>query len=206
MRKKLTLNELKKALEIQLEFIKNSCELFDQGCHHEALRIAVAINLILIDTDKQKSILHKILNEKMHAIKMHSTNISNMNDVHFFILLANGVGDDVAPFLNENDKSCTNPGMMIIDEWLNQKVISLVKEDRTRYPITRKEIIRTARDKDGGAHIDDTINNESYLLLKEGIPILKDEQGRIITTGKLHLASMRQLGYEVLNSNLLSQI
>ena len=54
--------EIKQAIKDQLIYIKNSCDLYDAGCKAEAIRIATAINTLVINRKKADSrgILRKI--------------------------------------------------------------------------------------------------------------------------------------------------
>lgn len=196
------------ALSTQLTFIQNSCELYDAGCECEGLRIATCISTTLLDTPKQKSIITHLLKDHVKTIKLWTTNTSNMQGVHFFDLL--GKFDDdgkQVPFLDESAPEYTQPGMLSIAEWFDQGVIGLTSvTPKQSYFIDRKLIVRTARDKDGGAHLDSDIKNPAYILLKDGIEVMESDQGNIITTAQLHLVALRQIGHEVLKSNLLEQV
>lgn len=51
------LRDLQGDLRTQLKFIMNSCQAFDRGEVSEALRISVALRVILHNTQKSKSLL-----------------------------------------------------------------------------------------------------------------------------------------------------
>lgn len=217
-----SLLEFKELLTIQLNFIKNSCDLYDAGHYYEALRIATSITTILFDTKKQTSILtHLLGKEKRKSILLYSTNVAHKNvaviesdeivkqakNHSFFDLLSYmDKSNQSKPYLGCNDIRRTCPGWMHLDAWLDQQVVCLELQDRTSYPLTRRDLIRVARDKDGGAHVDaDIAKNKAYILAKQGVPIF-EINGVEITTENLHYASLRQVGFEIISSESLLKL
>lgn len=70
-----------------------------------------------------------------------------------------------------------------------------------RHSLTKERLIKIARDKDGGAHLDKELNKvDGYILSKKGITLAKYKDGSKYTTENSHLCMLRQLGYEVLHS------
>lgn len=222
---KRTQGQFKKALQIQLEFIENSCALYDNGHKNEAIRIATAICTILMEKG-HASIVKHILGNQKDDLCLLSTNTTLMDTIPkinpqdfpsftltpagkfpsestFYNLLSYADG---MPFLDCKNINCVNPGEMKVNDWLKQKVVSLDLEDRTYYPITRTDLISIARDKDGGSHLDRSISDQAYNLLRDGIDIATSQTGETINTRNLHLASLRQLGYEILNSKSLKDL
>lgn len=88
-----------------------------------------------------------------------------------------------------------------VEEWMNEIIFCATPDDsRKRHILTRQMLIITARDKDGGAHVDSELNNVSeYILSKLGVT-LGGMSTRKITTANYHMFMLRQLGYEILNS------
>lgn len=91
-----------------------------------------------------------------------------------------------------------------IDDWLDQEIccFPIINKNANKpdiLPMNRRELIRTVRDKDGGAHFDNSISEKKeYLVLKNGIKM--DLMGEKVTAENLHLALLRQMGYEILSS------
>ena len=72
----------------------------------------------------------------------------------------------------------------------------------TNHKLTRKDIVLSASNQDGGAHVDAAPSRKT-LELKEGIGEFSSTSRGLETTIKLtdhHLPLIRQFGYEVLNS------
>ena len=90
---------------------------------------------------------------------------------------------------------------LCVDDWLDEIIFCIQGQDsRKRKILTRKMLIETARDKDGGAHLDKTLQNVSeYVLSKEGV-VLGEYNGKQLTTKNYHFYMLRQLAFEILHS------
>jgi hypothetical protein len=86
-----------------------------------------------------------------------------------------------------------------IGKWWSQVTMVI---DRRR--ITRKDIVLTAANKDGGAHVDAKLTAEYSALARDGAvgAFIYGPEGSEVTTPiqGAHLVSLRQLGYELLHS------
>ena len=70
------------------------------------------------------------------------------------------------------------------------------------HKLTRKDIVLSASNQDGGAYVDASPNGKT-LELKEGVGVFSTIEQGIATTTKLsdhHLPLIRQFSYEVLSS------
>lgn len=76
--------------------------------------------------------------------------------------------------------------------------------------ITRKEIVLAAANKDGGAHVDQSLTSEYQALSSDGAvgAFVYETQGERIETPiqDAHLVSLRQMGYELLHSPMLLKL
>ena len=52
--------EIKNAIRDQLTYIKNSCDLYDEGCTAEAIRISTALSILLDNRKSSKGILQRV--------------------------------------------------------------------------------------------------------------------------------------------------
>jgi hypothetical protein len=55
-----TQDELERLLKEQLQFLRTSARLYDEGEHSEAKRLAVSIRVLVHDTKKSKSLLGQL--------------------------------------------------------------------------------------------------------------------------------------------------
>ncbi len=85
-----------------------------------------------------------------------------------------------------------------ISEWWNQVVFISGKTEATR-----KSLVLTAADRDGGAHVDTKLTMEYETLMttgERGWFHYQGEDGAFQPVMDAHLMYIRQMGFEVLNS------
>jgi hypothetical protein len=197
--------ELKK----QLGFLRRSCRLYDEGEVEEAIRIAVTIRTMIHDTNRSTSLLTH-LNAK--GIKLWSSVHRNVTEgtlsyhgmgMHTWWREGNRAGGSYGPSFDEG------PGMLLlpVSEWWNQIVYVFSrrpKEDPTGgiqvTRLSRRDIVWTATNKDGGAHVDEKLTPAYEMLAKDGAVGSFRWGEQIIPITKAHLVTLRQIGHEVLRS------
>ena len=185
----------------QLSFIHRSCLAFDQGAEDEAIRIAVALRVIFHTTSKSKSLL-------THLGIADSKMLSS----------SRGRGDDKDYLGFQIDLSSTQPLRAIpllenkfiersfADWWRNETIFVY---NGNAY--SRRHIVLSAANKDGGAHVDEILEDYYKALIEagkflsitgnleyEGIPPFP--QGVPVYPQNAHLALLRQFAFEALNS------
>jgi hypothetical protein len=185
-----------KQLKRQIEFINRSCSLYDQGSKDEAIRIAVAVRVILHDTNASTSLLTHL--GKKNSVKIlstiHAVPASNLEDGTFCISIPLWFSSTagINPPLGKADRRDLLP----VNDWWQETVIA----QNTRS--TRKDIILGAANQDGGAHVDAN-PNAKIKELKEGVGTFTIRRGDVVSVQKLtdhHLPMLRQIGHEILNS------
>ena len=181
-------------LRRQLTFLQNSCDLFDSGCHDEGIRIATAIRVLIYDTRICTSILNHL--GKKDDIKFLSTvrPLTTSNSMPNFF---DGVHlTPVSPSRLETSHYRVN---LELDKWCGQAVTMVAHAG----PITRAEVILAAAHQDRGAHVKDELpKNYEHLIKGNFWMSAKSGNGHELTLG-LNLRVLRQIGYEVLNSQEL---
>jgi hypothetical protein len=89
-------------------------------------------------------------------------------------------------------------GKVPFDSWWNKIVLS----DTEKHTFSRKDLVLSVSNKDGGAHIDKTLD-EQYARLKRfktlGLQFVSHGQPEIPATGP-ELVSIRQICYEVITT------
>jgi hypothetical protein len=114
----------------------------------------------------------------------------------YFPMVRTNFGEDSPTLTHTVEKYLT------LDAWLNEIIYSISDTDHENYTLTRKNLIESARDQDGGSHFDITLRIMGYYKSKYGEK-LAEIDGKDITTKNYHLIMLRQLGYEILNSPIL---
>ncbi len=200
-----TEEELYELLHQNISFLKLSSSSYDNGHVGEAIRLATTVRVLLHDTRNSISLL-KHLNLK-NSIQYFNTAVpydpKELGAVKCLVLnQVSSSGSKFIPFLDECREFpwCKND-YLPFDEWWNQNII----RDSTNNLYTRKDIVLTMANKDGGAHVDSKID-ESYSELKKGNSInsrfVYEVDGVEIEENVvgLELASMRQIAYELIIS------
>jgi hypothetical protein len=193
---------LTEKLREQLRFIQRSCEAFDKGAEEEALRIATSLRVIFHDTSTSVSLISHL---DFGGKKMLSS--------------ARGLGDWRDYLGHKLDLTSPKPVVMfplfgdkfralsLRDWWSNEPVFT---HNSQRF--SRRKIILSAANKDGGAHVDAKLE-KYYEILCAGeyaISII----GNLTYTGEppfpqgvpqypknAHLALIRQFAHETLVTN-----
>ncbi len=197
------MDRFKDQLKRQYGFLINSCEIFDNGNWEEAVRIATCIRVLVHDTPKSTSLL-KHLNAK--NIKLFNTSpdiAKGENGYEPFTPFTMGIIDfGNQTFGRKPNLEDFKPGSSVvlpIEEWWNQIIWKLSPE----YNLTRKRIILSAANQDGGAHVDAKLNSDYEELSQYNFGTLtcKTEGKRISTdVDKLHLMTIRTIANEILKS------
>ncbi len=196
-------------LRMQLEFIANSCDLYDAGDTQEALRIALAASAILHPDIRLNyfSLTKHLLKNEWPFLELFSTN-KRQYDVHqarqnksAFLLLLNRLSEDYFLPVLEGDKSLqTVNGDMNYLRWLDQPIIYFhYQNDFHSY--TREQVIRLST----AALIPILIPpclKQNFFLKHPYAKVIKVGK-QVITLMDIFTASLRQIGYELLNSNAL---
>jgi len=186
-------------LQHQLDFINNSCNFFDNGNKEEAIRIGTSLRILFHDTSKSKSLLSHLTAKNTHIISTCKIDPIAKGTI-FFDGLASFSAAGPSPKLGRSSNFHELPA----NEWWNQIVLVA---DREIY-IRRSDIALVAANKDGGAHVDETLTPE-YEKLVIGIwkkIEIKSSEDKEQPLPNHHLIYLRQMGYEVLNSPQLQSL
>lgn len=201
-------DDLKSHLFKQVKFLGASCQIYDEGGKDEAIRIANALAIIFESRSNNVSLIRQLsLEDKMHfevydcgIVPVEREISPTEKTVSVNMLPSSLVGikrrKGSATFFPLLDAPIQkiNKGF---DEWWNQEPVVRSKDNY----FTRRLIVAEVRDTDGGAHVDSKIN-ASYAHLREGsnLGCTRVTDGIFHFIPDLHLAALRQIAYEALNS------
>lgn len=192
----LTSQELQEHLEEQIEFIKSSATSYDNGFTGESKRLAVTVRVLVHDTAKSTSLL-SLLGKKNRGFLDTSFPFEESNKMSHSGLVQLSLG---------NRKSITLP---LLDDgpfsrqasfeiWWN----GIVFVDKDRNEFSRKDIVLSLANKEGGAHVDKTLD-EKYADLRKGNSLgwFDVTPDGVQTPSEDQVpASMRQIAHEVLKT------
>lgn len=190
-------------LREQLDFLKTSCDAFDSGRESESIRIATSLRVLLHDTRNSISLLRHI---RRGDTKMLSSarGLKDAKDfIAFEICLASPTPVRAKPLMN-SDFLREVP----LSQWLDGECVF----NHKGRPHARRKIILSAANKDGGAHVDSSL--EAYYeslsrgemfpiitgsLTCDGPPPFPQGVRQYVRNG--HLALLRQFAFETIASS-----
>jgi hypothetical protein len=188
----------KRHLRDQLQFLERSCASWDAGYRNEGVRIANAIYILLHHRGRNKSLLHHLGMPRLplvSTVRDLARQMSLDSIPHFMGMgsVRHGYRDDYVPSLGDGP---TKPYAMEAPNWWNQVVMIL-----NGHRFSRESIVGTARDKDGGSHVDSKLTPEYEALAREGATgsfVYLFGGGRMeeMPMPGAHLVCLRQMGYE----------
>ncbi|HCB1649756.1 hypothetical protein H0O82_06965 [Escherichia coli] len=204
------MSRFKKKLIEQISFLQSSCEMYDKGHTHEALRIALSLRVIFYSSGSCTSIMKhlgvtdiKLLSTggipkesakdviQFHGLGMYE--LTNTGDSRYRPSLGDG------PPLNK---------LLPLKQWWQECVYVLEKGKL----ITRFIIMDAAANNDGGAHVDErleplyaSLSEDGALGAFESINEHFEVISRTEITNANHVA-LRQMAYEVLHSPEFMQL
>jgi hypothetical protein len=189
-------NELERHLIEQIELLETSCELYDSGKINEAKRIAVCIRTLFHDTRNSKSLLGQ-LQKKSNLFYSSNLPIAEESISSFFGLCMIGMKGNDSKYYPKLDEMTFSSQWLPFEEWWNEVIF----RDKGFNKITRKSLITTTTNQDGGAHVDEKIDEIYYNLSRNNslnISIIVDGiKNHIPQPDK---AAIRQIGHEILKT------
>lgn len=192
-----TTEQLLSQLEKQIRWLERSVSSFDEGYEDEAGRLAVVIRVLVHDTQNSHSLLSQ-LGRKSVAFFDGSTPPVAGNLLSYGGLVQVSVGGSKGVrFLPMLDDNPTPRGFVAFDDWWTTPIFA----KPTGETLSRRQIILTAANQDGGAHVDPALD-EDYKALQDGhylgwISVGMDGASKMIGVEK---AAIRQIAHEVLRT------
>ena len=198
---KRTRQDLIEALQCQVTFLQRSAAAYDAGDQLEAIRLATVAYVILHDGGKRnQSILTQlgVRGSLRFVVKGRPVNPQNL------------VTD--MPLVGLQFQGGENPGALYVPLLANgpQPIRYLqfqrwweeaVYQDQKKRTLSRKNIVSSLRDQEGGAHFDARLTEETYIgIAKEDSAkwywTINGQDAGPIRPGP-HLATMRQIAWEL---------
>lgn len=188
--------ELHEHYNDQLQFLLQSAESFDRGFDGEAKRIALALRILLHDQGKNT---HSLLGQiGLLTLPFVSTaipyNPSNILTHGGLITIAMSGQETKYVAMLDDVPIVRN---LSFDEWWSEPVFV----DNQQIQLSRKELVRSIADQDGGAHVDPALNDAYSRLSRQ------NSLGWVVTDGKdshpiprPERAAIRQVAHEVLKT------
>ncbi len=192
--------ELMDLLKEQFQFLKASCAAYDDGFINESKRLSVVIRLLLHDTGNSTSLLKHLDSKNINfidtSLPLNRNNL--LSHQGLTIIAAGSEGATYVPrCLAPPSPAVGPPKDLDFDSWWNGVV--LIDQNRTEF--TRRDLVLTLSNKEGGAHVDPKLDLRFAALIKNysmGWVFTSPDKEEPIHS--IELASIRQIAYEVINS------
>jgi hypothetical protein len=188
--------ELLETLDESQQFLERSAQAFDDGFEAEAKRIAVTLRVLLHDTGQSHSLLHQLkVKDRMMfldtADPIHPRNLAPTPGLVMMKMTARADGSD-GRYVAKLDMSRTSSLKGFASWWTDP----VMKVDGTW---SRKELVLTLANQEGGAHVDPALNDRYVSLARNnGIGFMTvTEEGEAPFEGSAVAAAVRQIAYEV---------
>jgi hypothetical protein len=182
----------------QLQWLRNSSREFDSGTHSEGRRIAATLRTIFRDGQSESLLTH--LNG--WPVKVLTTAEEQKQDPDNIAWWVSGMVFTVMgpnPRMQAALSEARSRTFISAHHWWEQ---AITIPDRG-IVIRRRDLILTATNKDGGAHVDADVPKD-YVILEGPAWSVRHRlpSGQVVTKtlDKIHLFYLRQMAYEVLNS------
>ncbi len=190
----------------QLAFIEASCERYDQGHVREGVRIATSLRVLFHQTTRSTSLLSHL---RATNIELLSTCGIAKPGQQFFPAMTDILVDPASKRMEYVPKLQVSYERSVpFNTWWFREVVYLSKSDDLK--ITRKDLVLGAANKDGGAHVDVALEPQYEQVLAGlgwSMRISPDnESSQSVPCRHDHLAALRQMRYEVLNSPQLARL
>ncbi len=198
-----TIEELRAHLDEQLEFLRLSSKSYDSGFTGEAKRMATTIRVLVHDTPKSISLLKQLnlKNGKFFSTSIKESTLgSGQQRVGSYAgLVGVFVGRNVSsyvPYLDETPSGIT--GYIDFDNYWNETIFI----DNKGNKFSRKDIVLSVADQDGGSHVDPILDKKYANLSRQNSMgwMSGDDQGHWVSVKGVELAAIRQIAHELLRT------
>lgn len=190
-----TREELITHLSDHLSFLKSSADSYDAGHDGEAKRLAVSLRVLFHDTKSSHSLLGQLdrLNNSFFstAIPYDPRNIDTHNGLTFI-----GMAGSETRYLAMLDDVPYRSWKPFI-EWWNE----IVFVDKNKNQFTRKNLVLSVANQDGGAHVDPLISqNYAQLSRHNSLGWVHGVNENTDPIPNAEKAAIRQIAHETLRS------
>lgn len=200
----------KEKLREQLGFLRASCKSYDQGDQAEAIRLATTLRVIFNQTKISTSLLTHLGASNLMLLSTCTPSSNRDKAIPGLCrILLSTCPPEISGFPFLADSLVRE--YISFERWWKKELIVRVGETN----FCRRSLILCAANKDGGAHVDAKLPNdyiefssfgEFSMNIIEPWPGCGLPAGGKVTCNNMHLASLRQIGYEVLNSPQLKRL
>lgn len=196
--------EILEHLREELQFLRSSSNTYDSGEKSEAKRIATTIRVILHDSNSSSNSVSLLKHLGKGDMKFYDTSYKypkNSVTLAFTPLIMVSASKDrgsYEPVLDRGPPPHYIAGKIPFNSWWNMPILANSQGNF----LTRRNLVLMVSNKDGGAHVDDKLDDYYAALTREntlGWRHISPNNG-ITDIMDAELASLRQIAHEILKS------
>jgi len=194
--------ELDAHLGEHLQFLRASADAYDAGFDGEAKRIAVSIRVLVHDTGRSKSLLGQLERKNQTFVDSAFPLVPDNKSSHSGLVVTSmvpGAGAKYVAFLDEPPHGQVKK--VSFENWWNAAVFV----DSSGRTLSRKDLVLTVANQDGGAHVDAALDSTyADLSRNNSLGWMYSDGTKSEALGGPERAALRQIGHEVLKTLLPS--
>ena len=187
------------ALKDQIKLLRLNCSIYDSGNEIIGKQISTIIRILFHESKYSKSLLKQIgIRDISWLNTSHGLHLDNqISECSLLTMKITGLYGKYMPKCH-TDYSMDEYNYKLFPEWWNMPVIL----DEKQQIFTRRDIVLYVANTDGGAHVDETLDEKYKDILKNNYLgwkyDLKGENKEF--EGKIELICMRQMAFEIINT------
>lgn len=195
-----SIQELASHLDEHLGFLKASADAYDLGFEGEAKRIAVSIRVLVHDTRNSKSLLGQLGRKSGQFVDSAIPITPENKSTHSGLVVTSivpGTGAKYVAFLD--DRPGGQAAKTDFETWWSTAVFV----DSQGRALSRKDLVLTVANQDGGAHVDPQLDGAyADLSRNNSLGLFYTDGTRSEPLGGPEKAALRQVCHEVLKTLL----
>lgn len=192
--------DLEAHLSEHLQFLQASADAYDAGFEGEAKRIAVSIRVLVHDTGRSHSLLGQLGRKNQSFVDSAFPLVPGNKSTHSGLVVTSmviGSGAKYVAFLDDSPHGEFKSSDF--DSWWNAAVFV----DSAGRTLSRRDLVLTVANQDGGAHVDASLNaTYADLSRNNSLGWMYSDGTRSEPLGGPERAALRQIGHEVLKTLL----
>lgn len=194
--------ELFEQLQRQLGFLRRSCELYDAGHKDESLRLSVVIRTLVHDTHISTSLLKQMgIKDRLHfdsSLGFAARLPPGFQPTMILPIMLTSAGEGVTAAFNGSSPNIK----LSINDWWEEIVM------KQEHSFTRKDVVLSAANQDGGAHVDEFPSDRTKELREDLARVMSVKVNGIEVNNleNHHFPLIRQFAHEIFLCDELNTI
>lgn len=186
--------QLRVHMDEQIGALQRTAQLYDDGYQFEAQRMAVILRVLLHSKKKSPSLLERLEQLEIEFVDTgHPYDEDNLLTFHCLISIV--IDDNTTAYEPTLDQSNKAVRMTLFKDWWQATIFV----DGDRRQLSRSDVVLTAANQDGGAHVDPTLRKD-YAALRHENSLGWTTGNNTPISGDPVFAAIRQIAHEVLKT------